>query len=349
MLISLALDHRRVDLRTLEQVQLSADRVRTIYRAQRRLGGQVFLLGTCNRLELTAWVPDGDLRQAVRLTGYLVRRLAPSPLMADQFLARARLRVEEEAVGHLLRVAAGLESRITGDAQILGQVRAAYRVADQHGRLGGELHRLLQTALRVGRRVRTESGLVHQEASAGSLAAALIARRLGPLEGRALVVLGAGKTAALTARRLALRGANRITLVNRTFERAVSLARELDAAAAPWSQREWHLASAEAAVVATSAAEWIVCRDALRAARAEAAAGDRPLLVVDLGLPRNVEPAVAELRGITLTDLDDIGAGRGMAGATEADRRTAERIVAEEQARLAAWRRRQEVRVRAVG
>lgn len=342
MLIALAVDFRRAPLAVRGRLQLPEPRVALAYRAlRRRPPAQAVLLGTCNRTEIVAWLPSQGLDPAAarQLLELSVARLAPDHAWADEFLARARSRTGRRAAEHVLRVAAGLESRILGDAQILSQVRAAYQRAAASGAVGPELHRLFQTALRVGRRVRAETGLMRARPSAGRLAAELVARRLGGLAGRRLVLIGAGKTAAAAARRFRALGAGDLELVNRTPDRAAALACEVGARSRPFAWRHEALASADAAVVATGSPVPIVLAQALHQARL-ATTTDRPLLLVDLSVPRNVEPAVSRLPGLTVVDLDQLAPREeAIAEALRAEVPAAERIVAEELEEFMAWLR----------
>ena len=341
MLIALGVDFRRAPLAVRGRLQLPDERVALAYRAlRRRPPAQAVLLGTCNRTEIVAWLPGLDPATARRVLKLSVARLAPDRAWADAFLARAQSRTGRRAAEHVLRVAAGLESRILGDAQILSQVRAAYQRAMAAGGLGPELHRLFQTALRVGRRVHAETGLLRAQPSAGRLAADLVARRLGCLAGRRVVVIGAGKTARAAARRLHALGAEGLEIVNRTPERAAALAREVGAASRPFAWRHEALASADAALVATASPTPIVLAQALDQARLASAARGRPLLLGDLSVPRNVEPAVSRLAGLTVVDLDQLAPHEEVtAAALRAEVPAAEGIVAEELEDFMAWLR----------
>ncbi len=340
MLIVLGVDFRQAPLASRGRLQLSPDRVALAYRALRRWRIGAVLLGTCNRTEIVAWIPVAYPDDARRLVERGVARLAPHRAWADEFLTRARSRTGKRAAEHLLRVAAGLESRIVGDAQIASQVRAAYQRAAREGFLGPELHRLFQTALRVGRRVHGETGLTRARRSAGSLAADLVARRLGGLAGRRIVVLGVGKTARAAGFRLRALGASDLEIVNRTPERAAALALELGASCRSFEHRYEALARADAAVVATGSPVPIVLAGPLARARAAAGQADHPLLVVDLAVPGNAEAEVSRLAGLTVVDLDRLAGAGGevnLPAPRPGDVAAAERIVAEELGAFIAW------------
>jgi glutamyl-tRNA reductase len=200
------------------------------------------------------------------------------------------------------------------------------------------LHRLFETALRVGKRVQTETRLVGGRSSVGAEAAELTARHAGPPAERRIVVVGCGKTGEQAARRLAKLGARDLVLVNRTPERAIHLSSEVWGRPARWEQMHQELARADVAIVATGADLSTVRAASLGFCRRQAGTFGRPLLLVDLSVPRNVEPEAAGLPGVTLMDMDAL---RGPLAQAEAARRAAipaaERIADEELARFAAW------------
>ena len=341
MPVSIVLDFRAADLRTRERFHLGDEHAGRLYAAPR--GGEVrelVLLSTCNRVELYGAADPAGPRAAARAAGDLARRWTGDDEAARQLLRVGTVRAGADAAGHLLRVSAGLESQVLGDAQVLGQVRRAYRAASDAGAAGPVLHRLFETALRTGKRVASETGLTGTRSTVGGEAASTAARRLGSLAGRRCVVVGCGKTGEQAARRLAKLGAGEVVLVNRSPERAERLAAEVRGRAAPWETMHQECAAADVVIVATAAEVPVIRAASLshcrRSARAEAA----PLLALDLAMPRNVEPEVAGLEGVALLDLDAL---RMPLAAAEDARRTAvpaaERIVAEELGRFAAWRR----------
>ncbi len=246
---------------------------------------------------------------------------------------------DEAAARHLLRVAAGLEAAVLGDDQVLGQLRRAYAAACR-GLLGGPLlHRLFHAAFRTGKRVRSETALGRGGRSVAGEAVALIARRLGGLRNRRVLVLGAGEMARIVVTRLARRGAGPVLVANRSIERARALAAEVGGRVVPWSWRARAAASVDALVVATGAAGPVLSEAEL----AGAVAGGRQLVAADLSMPRNLPSAARGLPGFELVDLE------GLAAALEQDavrRRdavaAAEAIVEEELDRWQAWVRSRE-------
>jgi glutamyl-tRNA reductase len=338
MPISLVLDFRAADLATRERFHLPAERVEELYAAARGPVRELVVLATCNRVEAYAAPESPTPEAAARALAEVAHRWAGDETRGRDLLRAAEHRRGLEAARHLVRVATGLESQVLGDAQVLGQVRRAYRGAADAGSVGPVLHRLFETALRAGKRVQTETPLVGGRSTVGGEAAALAVRRAGPLASKRVVVVGCGKTGEQAARGLAKLGAGEIVLVNRTPERARALAAEVGGRAAPFDTLHQELAQADVALVATGATTPTVRAASLGQARRAAATFGRPLLVLDLSMPRNVEPEAAGLAEVALLDLDDLRLP--LAGA-EAARRAAvpaaERIVEGELARFAAW------------
>lgn len=340
MPISLALDFRRADLRTRERFHLRDDDIGRIYR-EPRPGAlrEIVVVATCNRIEIYGAAPQsGPADGRAALLAELARRWMPDDVGRREMLAGAVVRSGEDAAAHLLRVAAGLESQLLGDGQILGQLRAAYRRAADAGVVGPTLHRVFHSALRTGKRVQVETGLACARNTVGSEAAMVAARTAGPVELRRCVVVGCGKTGEQAARRLAKLGAGSIVLINRTPRRAKELAASLGARVAGYDTLHQELALADIAVVATGAEVPTVRASSLAWCRGQAGTGARPLLLIDLAVPRNVEPEAGGLEGVTLVDLDAL---HPPLAAAEAERREAvpraERIVAAEMTRLRAW------------
>jgi glutamyl-tRNA reductase len=280
--------------------------------------GELVVLSTCNRLELYAAVEDVDAAER-RLVSELARRAG---VLERELAAAATVAADDDAVLHLCRVAAGLDSAILGEPQILGQVRRA-AASRSSGLL---LDRLFACAVRAGRRARNETGLGERPGSLAAVAANVAGEVLGDLAGRRVLVVGAGAMAELVAACFRARGAQ-IVVASRTRDRADALAARVAGRAAPFEALAKELAAADVLVTCTRCPHVVVTADEV------AAAG--PLLVVDLALPRDVDPAVAALDGCRLYDLDTLP----VSSRAGADVDAAEQIVAEEAARFVAWRR----------
>ncbi len=279
--------------------------------------GEAVVLSTCNRTEV--YLADGDAEVA---RAELERR---SGLELGGVLARWD---DGEAVSHLFRVAAGLDSLVPGESQILGQVREAYDAARTAGATGPLLNRLFEEALHAGKRVRTEAKLHELPESVAASAVELAVRQLGGAEGRRALLFGAGRMSELAARDLRARGAE-VVVSSRTLESAHDLVDRVGGRAAAFDAVAVELPDADLVISATRCPYPILHAEAVRPR-------DKPLVLVDVAVPRDLDPAIGELDGCTLFDIDALG--EGLVGREE-DVREAETIVAEEAARFAEWRR----------
>jgi glutamyl-tRNA reductase len=290
-------------------------------------GGGV-LLSTCNRTEFYLADPADGVAGAVWDT--LSERLGDGrDASAYGYTTRDR-----EAVRHLYRVSAGLDSMILGESQIQGQVRQAWEMSRAHA--GPVLHRLFQSALLVGSRVRAETALGRGAASAPSAAVALAQKIFGTLAGRAALILGAGDVAEIAVSCLRDEGMTVTLVANRTYERAKALAEQWGTRAVTLDEAWDAFATVDVVVSSTAAPHAVVTWE--RLAGPVARRGGRPLCILDLAVPRDVEPAVAQLEHVFLYDLDDLqvvaaqaSEGRG------AEVPAAERIVDEEVAQFYGW------------
>ncbi len=340
VLISVALDFRLAPVTVRERYYLSDARVAALYGAPPSARvRELALLSTCNRLELYAWTEAQSAAELELAWCELVDRWAgPDEEERDGLAALVLRRHGDEAAAHLLRVASGLESQVLGDSQILGQVRQAYRDASRAGMVGTALHRLFGAALHAAKRVKHETGLVGGRHSVGAEAASLAARRHGPLSKRRCIVVGCGKTGERAARQLVKFGVADLVLINRSLPRAEVLARDLWGRAAPFDRLHRELARADIAIIATSADQPPVRASSLRFCRDDAGTTGHPLMLIDLSLPRNVEPEAGGLPGITLLDLDALHLPMAQAEALrQAAVPRAEAIVHEELAVYSSW------------
>jgi len=281
---------------------------------QQRAGRSSLLLSTCNRCELY-WSGDHDLEPWFRQVAHS-RGAAPEPaLLRYDGLA---------AVRHLFTVTAGLDSQILGETEILGQVRRAYDVARAAGTTTRDMDLIFSAALSAGRRVRCETLLGRHPASVSSAAVDLIVERWGAIGTRPVVVLGAGEAAEGVLRALHERGASSVTLLNRRPARARVLAKAWGATAGAWEELGQRLEDADLLLVATSGARSVV--SAAQLERVAATRDNGELFVMDLAVPRNVEPAARSIPGVQLFDLDDLqrlccpAAGTASAALDEAER-----------------------------
>jgi glutamyl-tRNA reductase len=315
--------HHRAPIELRERVALDLEACRALVQ---RLDGEAVVLSTCNRTELYLVREEHVDDEAVAALAQLAGERADD-------LAAALYRLRDEAAAlHLFRVAAGLDSLVPGEGEILGQVRAAFEA----GAAGPFLDRLFRQALHTGKRVRMETAIGESPASVPSAAAALAQQVFGDLTGRRVLLLGAGKISESAARNLRSRGAEIGVVANRTLAHGEDLARKLGAQALALDALAAELERADVVVSATSASELVLSRESVAAA--VRARRGRPLLLLDLAVPRDLDPAINELDGCFLYDVDDLEA---VVTETLSGRRgeaaRAEQLVAGEADRFREW------------
>ena len=290
-------------------------------------------LSTCNRLEWYLAIHEDAGRVIDRLCDHTHQRTG---LSEDAIRLSLSIYEGPDAVRHLFDVAAGLESMVLGESEILGQVSRTYVQAVEMNTAGPLLDALFRAAIRTGKRVRSETALGSNPASVSSVALDLATRELGDLTKKNILVIGMGEMGTLTQKLLRAQGARNVVLVNRTLDRARSLA-EPDWTARPMEELPSALADADLVISATSAPHAIVTAQDLKLAAGARSNGStgmpsrRPWLIIDLALPRDVEPKASEIAGVTLYDLDGLQAAieRSLARRQEAAP-AARAIVAEE-------------------
>jgi glutamyl-tRNA reductase len=271
----------------------------------RRLGeedvvAEAVLLSTCNRTEIYAVAEDEGARS--RFLDLLAedRGVERVSLEQDTYWL-----TDEEAVRHLYRVASSLDSMVVGEAQILGQVREAYRAATEEQCTGPVLNRLFHTSLRVGKRVRSETGIGDSSLSVPHVAVKLAEEVFGSLRGRRVLVLGAGEMSELVIKHLKVRGVGEVRIANRTPERARLLAERVGGRALPFDALAGELSEADVVVSSTGAGEWVVRSEMVAAALTRR---EDPLFFIDIAVPRDVDPVVQTLERAFVYDIDDLQA-----------------------------------------
>ena len=307
MLISIAVDFRHADVATRERFHLSDERLAQLYRTARsETVTEAALIATCNRTELYAWVDSEEVAVVERAVQTLARRWMRTRAEGARLLEIATRRFGDEAARHVIRIASGLESQVLGDGQILGQLRVAYRQASEGHAAGPVLHRLFETALRAGKRVHTETSLSAGRNSVGAEAAVTAAQRFGNLQNARCVVVGAGKTGTRAAKQLHKLGARDLVLINRTFDRAQELAGFVGGRAAPMESLHIEAAMADVVIIATASQVPVLVAGTLAHARDACAGTGYALLLMDLSVPRNIDPRAGDQLGVTLIDLDTL-------------------------------------------
>lgn len=309
-ILTVGLNHRTAPVALRERFALSGEQLAAALAAARAELDEAVVLATCNRTEIYA--VGAQVEAGLRaLEGVLAARAAPRDGAELALRPHCYAYVGADAVRQLLRVAAGLDSLILGEPQILGQVRSALAAAEAAGTTGPVLARLLRTALAAGKEARTVTGIARHATSISHAAVALARAEYGTLHGRAVLLIGAGKMAELAADTIAAAtrgngapGSASITIVNRTPERAVALATRLGGTARPLTHLADALRVCDVAITSTGAPAPLITPDLL--APLLAARARRPLLLIDIAVPRDVDPAVGALPGVTLRNIDDL-------------------------------------------
>jgi glutamyl-tRNA reductase len=261
---------------------------------------EALILSTCNRVEIAVTAADGyDPREIVG--AFLSDRKAAgaAAVAAHFYYCEGR-----EAIHHLFRVAASLDSMVVGEPQILGQLKAAYAVAKACGTVSGTLDGVLTRAFSVAKRVRSETG-IGQMAVSVSYAAVELARKIfGSLDRRTVMIVGAGKMSELAARHLRRSGATEVYVTNRTYERAQEMAKLFQGTAVDYTQFLTTLPKADILIASSGAPHYILHKDEMQ--RVIAARRNKPVFLIDIAVPRNIEPSVNEIDNVFLYDIDDL-------------------------------------------
>ncbi|HZI92512.1 MAG TPA: glutamyl-tRNA reductase [Thermoleophilaceae bacterium] len=301
-LIALGVSHKTAPLALRERLALPEGRAAAVLAELRATDSisEAVALSTCNRTELYLVATDGVEAESAALS-VLARHAGIRPTELTDCLYSFR---EREAVRHLFGVAAGLDSMIVGEAEIQGQVKRAYELALVEGSTGPIANRLFREALGAGKRVRTETAVGRARLSVSSVAVELASDMLGDLSTRRVLVVGAGENGEVTARALRERGVHTVFVANRHYDRAISLAQRFGGSAVRFDDLPAELAAADIVVTCTASPHQIVGREELEEMSREREG--RPLVLLDIAVPRDVDPRVRELPGIALYDMDDL-------------------------------------------
>jgi glutamyl-tRNA reductase len=301
-LLVVGLNHRTAPVELLERMTVPEERLAKALHdlAAREHLLEVVLLSTCNRTEIYARCTHfhaavGDVRD------FLAAHSGADP---DELGDHLYTYYDEAAVAHLFSVAAGLDSMIVGESEILGQVRDAWQTAVLEQTAPQLLSRMFKHAVESGKRVRTETGISRHPVSIPSAAVAVASEHLGDLDGARVLVIGAGNMGSGLASTLRARGVTEVVVTNRTFERAEALAEAIGARAIPPTDIADTLVDTDVLLTSTASTEVLVERAMVEMVMACRAG--RPLLVVDVALPRDVDPGVGDIPDVTLLDLDDL-------------------------------------------
>lgn len=342
-LVCAGINHHTAPVALRERFALGPDAQRRLFESPvaerlRQAGlGELVVLSTCNRTEVYA-APRLEVRPVLEL----LASVAELPL--DSIHPHTYSHTGSAAVRHLCRVAAGLDSMVLGESEIIGQVATAFETAAHAGAIGPVLDAAFHTALRTGRRARAETAISRLPTSVSTEAVRLIADVAGPFERLSVLIIGTGKMGRLAGRALRAHGGGQLAVVSRTAAHAEELAREWDARALAWHDLTAAIAASDAVLCSTGAPHAVVTRELVE--RAIGAGGDgRRRVFVDIAVPRDVEPAVGALPGVEVYDLDTLQ--QRLQGNLELRRReipAVERIVSEEVGRFETWRHGMSVR-----
>ena len=332
-LLVVGVSHHTAPVELLERLAVSVEQTPELLRRLLHSPylGEAVVLSTCNRVEVYAAV-SGFHGGLTEIGTALAERAGVS---LAELTPALYVHYDTDAVRHTLRVAAGLDSMVVGEAQILGQVRQAYQLATEHDAVGRLLHELMRHALRTGKRVHSETNI---DAAGRSVVGAALGLVPGGVRGRAALVVGAGSMGALALSTLSSSGAEPLLVTSRTAASADRLARTYQARAVPLDELVEHMSGVDIVVCATASVAPVITVDLVTRAVAMRTARAPELSIVDLAVPRDVEPGVGTLPGVNVIDLTTVAAAPGEALST-ADREAAEAIVAAEVAAFQSWRR----------
>jgi glutamyl-tRNA reductase len=333
-LLAIGVSHKTAPVEVRERLALPEQRAYEFVRDLRGAAAvqEAVAISTCNRTELYLVVSDPVEAESTVL-GMLASQAGIRPTgLATAIYSHRNC----DAARHLYRVTAGLESMIVGEAEIQGQVKRAYETALTKETTGPLTNRLFKAALETGKRVRTETAIGERQLTLPGVAVALAKEELGSLDGREVVIIGTGETSELTARALADSGARPLFVATRRRARAVSLARRYGGSSVSFDELPEALAKADIVVAATASPHLLL--EAQELSEVMEAREHRPLLLIDLAVPRDIDAAVAELAGVSLHDIDDLEAviARNRR-VRQAEARKAEGIIEEEIQHFAVW------------
>jgi len=301
-LIVVGMNHRTAPVAVRERVAFSEEETRDLLARARGDGSlaEAILLSTCNRTEFYGLSADNGAAEM-----YIRKLIAQAKdVDLDAHPGYAYTLTRRESVRHLLRVAAGLDSLVLGESQILGQVRRAHELALESRACGLVLNRILQSAVIVGKRVRNETSIGVGAVSIASAASELAAKIFEDLSTRAVLLIGVGEMGTLTARHMVEKGVRQLTIANRTFSKAEGLARKLGGRSTPLDRLAEAVAAADIVISSTGATTPIVDQDTMRSVLQ--ARGRRPLYVIDIAVPRDFEGSIGDMDGVFLHDIDDM-------------------------------------------
>lgn len=333
-LLALGLSHKTAPLELRERLALTEGRATGLMGELAGSGRarEATIVSTCNRTEIYLVADDPVEAESAALSALATKsETRPTELISHLYSLRG-----EDAARHLFQVTAGLDSMVLGEAEIQGQIKRAHELALVEGASGPILNRLFRGALAAGGRARNETGISEKGVSVASVAVGIARRALGDLANRQALIVGAGDTAELVARALARSGADAVFVANRHFDRAQDLAERFGGEAGRIDDLPARIEAADIVISATNSPHHLIDIDVVRPIMT--ARADRPLYLIDLAVPRDIDPGVRDLGGVTVSDVDDLQlVAKRNAGRREAEAAKAERILAAELDRFKTW------------
>jgi glutamyl-tRNA reductase len=301
-IVLIGLSHHSSPVTVRERFAFSEERIPAVLQLLRdsRNADEAVILSTCNRVEIYASTSLDPRDAFPALKEFLVKCHDYRDPLTDEIYSMA----EPQSLQHLFKVAAGLDSMVLGETEILGQIKKAYELALAGGHTGSRLNKAFQKAFNVAKQIRTETNIQRGSVSIGSVAVELAEKIFSTLQDRQIMIIGAGDTGEKTARALLSRGARRLLVSNRSHEKAVALASELGGRAVPFDSWSEEFPQVDIAISSTSAAQFILDRTKLEPAMK--LRRNRPLLLIDISVPRNIEPEVNFMENVYLYNIDDL-------------------------------------------
>jgi len=332
-LLAVGLSHRSAPVDVRERVDFARQGLGSALAAlaDEGIGSEAVVLATCNRAEVYLVADSESAEESMARFISAYHEVEHASIAGHLYRHKGA-----EVARHLFRVAAGLDSLVVGEPQILGQVKAAYSVAQEGRFTGAVTNRLFHAAFSAGKRVRSETGLAEGAVSVSYAAIGLAQKILGDLEDLSVLILGAGEMAKLTGLHLQAQHVKTVTIVSRTLQAAEDLARQLGGRALPWDDLVPALTAADIVVTATGASEPVLSRPLVE--QAVRRRRNRPLFLIDIAVPRDVEPSVGDIEQVFLYNIDDLQAiVRENLTRRSAELSQAEAIVEEEVTRFVSW------------
>lgn len=332
-ILVVGLNHRTAPVEVREKLAFAEKDLETVLPALRQETGlkEGLILSTCNRVEIYGVADGKEKTDAVK--NFLSRRRSVARREIDPYLYD---RFQPGSVGHLFRVACGLDSMVLGETEIFGQVKKAYLKASELQSAGAVLHRMFQKTFHIGKKVRTETGINEGAVSVSSVAVELAEKIFGSLEAKKVMIMGAGEMSEATVRHLVEKGTPSVLASNRSFERAQKLAEQFQGEAVPYDQAFARMGEVDIVISSTSAPHPIIHAPEVRRVMQER--GQKPLFFIDIAVPRDVDPEVERIDNVYVYNIDDL---KGLATANlkqrQAQMALCDSLIEEEVGRFMRW------------